>query len=47
MVSPNLAKHLNLNIDRIRDKNGLISEDFVTLFNKNDLLVFGEGQQED
>jgi len=38
---PFLAKHLKLDIDRVRDKDGKIDESFVVPEDRKDLLVFG------
>ena len=42
-----LAKHLNLDLNRIRDKTGMISEDFVVIHDQKDLRYFREGEQKD
>jgi uncharacterized protein len=35
-----LAKHLGLNLNNIKDENGKVSEDFVTIQNRKDLTYF-------
>ena len=39
-----LAKHLDLNLDKIRDKSGQITEEFVTILDQKDLTYFQEGE---
>lgn len=36
------GKHLNLDINKITDESGMITENFVTLLNENELHVFNE-----
>ena len=40
-----LAKHLGLKIANIRDKDGMISEDFLTLLDRKDLSYFTSQEQ--
>ncbi|HET9486430.1 MAG TPA: acetylxylan esterase [Chryseosolibacter sp.] len=41
-VYPFLAKHLGLKLENITDKNGQITEDFVTIVDRKDLTYFKE-----
>ena len=38
---PFMAKHLKLDIDRVRDSGGKVDESFVTIEEYKKLLVFG------
>ena len=40
-----LAKHLGLDLNQIRNKSGLISEDFVVIHDQKDLRYFREVEQ--
>jgi hypothetical protein len=40
---PFMAKHLELSIDRVQDKDGKIDESFVKPETRTQMLVFGEG----
>lgn len=42
-----LAKHLGLDIDKIKDKDGSLTEEFVSIQNQEDLKFFRDGEQKD
>lgn len=42
-----LGKHLGLDIGNIKDKNGMVSEAFVSVLDQKDLRFFREGEQKD
>ena len=42
-----LAKHLQLDVNKIKDKNGVINEDFVVIKDQKDMRYFREGEQQD
>jgi hypothetical protein len=42
-----LAKHLQLDLNKIKDKSGMINEDFVVIQDQKDLRYFREGEQQD
>jgi len=39
-----LNAHLGMHIENIKDPNGRVTEDFVTILNRNDLIYFKEGE---
>ena len=43
-VYPFMAKHLGLDISKIKGADGRISEDFVTVLDRKDLEYFKEGE---
>lgn len=41
-----LAKHLKLDIEKIKDKDGMLTEEFVSILDRQDLTFFRDGEQE-